>query len=106
MTRPLLNIAYDNSGFGLFILTQLAASFGWFVLGSGNAQLIGRKNSREIEQTSFSGTYFGMRLTHAPKDFGALISEIIVEGEDEAKVSGINARASGRTRLIALLGSK
>jgi hypothetical protein len=97
---------YDNSGFGLFILTQLAASFGWFVLGSGNSQLIGQKDAREIEQTSFSGTYFGMRLIHAPKDFGALISEIIVEGENEAKVSGINARASGRTRLIALLGSQ
>lgn len=97
---------YDNSGFGLFILTQLAASFGWFVLGSGDAQLIGRKQTYEFQQTSFSGTYFGFRLISSPKDFGSLISEIIVEGENEAKVSGINARASGRTRLIASLGSK
>jgi hypothetical protein len=97
---------YDNSGFGLFILTQLAASFGWFVLGSGDAQLIGRGQSRETQRTSFSGTYFGMRLTNSPKDFGSVISEIIMEGENEAKVNGIHTRASGRTRLIASFGSK
>jgi hypothetical protein len=97
---------FDNSGFGLFILSQLAASFGWFVLGSGDAQLIGRNQTREIEQTSFSGTYFGMRLFSSPNDFGSVISDIIVEGETEAKISGINVRASGRTRLIASFGSK
>lgn len=97
---------YDNSGFGLFILTQLAASFGWFVLGSGDTQLVGRRQTREVQQTSFSGTYFGLRLISSPKDFSSLLSEIIVEGENEAKICGINARASGRTRLIASLGSR
>jgi anti-sigma regulatory factor (Ser/Thr protein kinase) len=91
---------YDNSGFGLFILTELAASFGWFVLGSGGAQLIGQDRRRDIQSSSFSGTYFGIRLRTSPRDFGSVLADIIEAGEAEARVSGINARASGRTRLI------
>ena len=94
---------YDNSGFGLFILTQLAASFGWFVLGSGNAQLIGRGQRRDVEPSSFSGTYFGMRLTTSPRDFGSVLTDIIYVGEEEAKTAGISMRASGRSRLIGIL---
>jgi hypothetical protein len=91
---------YDNSGFGLFILTELAASFGWFVLGSCGAQLVGYQRERQVEQSSFSGTYLGMRLQTSPRDFGSVLADIIQAGEEEARAAGINARASGRTRLI------
>lgn len=94
---------YDNSGFGLFILTELAASFGWFVLGSGGAQLVGNAGNREVQSSSFSGTYVGIRLHTSPRDFGSVLSEIIEAGEAEAKVAGSNSRASGRTRMIGSL---
>lgn len=91
---------YDNSGFGLFVLTQLAASFGWFALGSGTAQLVGHKQDRFQVRSSFSGTYFGMRLFSPPQNFGAVLADIIEAGELEAKVAGINAKASGQSRLV------
>ena len=95
---------YDNSGFGLFVLTELAASFGWFLLGSGASQMTGVKLKREMSRTSFQGTYFGMHLTTSPDSFRGVLDDIIQFGEKEAGVSGINRRASGMSRLV-LLGS-
>lgn len=94
---------YDNSGFGLFILSELASSFGWFVLGSSGAQLIGQSRNRIIQTSSFSGTYFGMRLNTSPRDFGSVLQEIIDAGESEARATGINAHASGRSRIFESL---
>lgn len=93
---------YDNSGFGLFVLTQLAANFGWFALGSGTAQLVGHKHDRFEVPSSFSGTYFGMRLFSPPNDFSSVLADIIEAGEQEAKAAGINAKASGQSRLVGV----
>lgn len=95
---------YDNSGFGLFVLTELAASFGWFVLGSGLSQMIGKKQDRSVDQTSFQGTYFGMHFTSSPRSFSGVLNDIIQVGEKEAGVSGISRRASGMSRF-GVLGS-
>lgn len=92
---------YDNSGFGLYILSQFAASFGWFILGSGSAQLIGHEQNRIHEPSSFQGTFFGMQLQHTPRDFASVLNDIIESGEEEAKAAGIATKASGRSRLIS-----
>lgn len=91
---------YDNSGFGLYILSQFAASFGWFILGSGSAQLIGHQKNRIHESSSFQGTFFGMQLQRTPHDFASVLKDIIESGEEEAQTAGISTRASGRSRLI------
>lgn len=96
---------YDNSGFGLFVLTELAASFGWFVLGSGSSQMIGRKQHRNVDQTSFQGTYFGMHLISSPRSFSGVLEDIIQVGEKEAGVSGMSRHASGMSRF-GVLGSR
>jgi anti-sigma regulatory factor (Ser/Thr protein kinase) len=96
---------YDNSGFGLFVLTELAASFGWFVLGSGSSQMTGLKQKRDVDQTSFQGTYFGMHFTSSPRSFDGVLDDIIQVGENEAGVSGANRHASGMSRL-GILGSR
>jgi len=96
---------YDNSGFGLFVLTELAANFGWFVLGSGSSQMTGRKQDRDIAQTSFQGTYFGMHFTSSPHSFAGVLDDIIEIGEQEAGLSGVNRRASGMSRL-GILGAR
>lgn len=96
-----LNV-YDNSGFGLYVLSQLAASFGWFALGSGGSRLIGYRQERTYEPSWFEGTYLGIRLTSTPRNFQSVLTDIIQVGEEEAKVSGIITRASGRTRLAML----
>ncbi|MEX5748922.1 ATP-binding protein [Massilia sp. X63] len=96
---------YDNSGFGLFVLTELAANFGWFVLGSGSSQMTGRKQNRDVAQTSFQGTYFGMHFNSSPHSFAGVLDDIIQFGEQEAGLSGISRRASGMSRF-GVLGSR
>ena len=91
---------YNNSGFGLYVLSSLAASFGWFATGSGSARIIGFNNtSRLVENFSFSGTFFGMRLTSQPKNFRDVLSDIISVGEEESGMTGVMRRASGISRV-------
>lgn len=90
---------YDNSGFGLYILSELGASFGWFSIGSGRAFLYGQGAIRDVAQSSFRGTFFGLRLNTTPRDMNSVLRDIIDAGEREADLSGIHGRASGRTRI-------
>lgn len=93
---------YDNSGFGLYILSNLAASFGWFVIGSGNATLIGLENTNRISQRlSFSGTFFGMQLNSYPKNFRSVLQDIISEGEREIGQSDALRKASGLSKFVS-----
>lgn len=92
---------FGNSGFGLYVLSNLAASFGWFALGSGAGRVIGYQNTvRLVEKFSFSGTFFGMRLNTQPRNFRAVLNEIIAEGESESGLDGVRRRASGISRVI------
>lgn len=91
---------YDNSGFGLYVLSQLASSFGWYVLGSGTSRLVGYNQTKIEESLNFEGTYFGMQLTRSPSQFSGLLKDIIKTGEEEAEASGITKKASGMSKLI------
>lgn len=90
---------YDNSGFGLYVLSQLASSFGWYVLGSGASRLIGYQKTKVEESLNFKGTYFGMQLTRSPSQFSGILKDIIQAGEEEAEASGITKKASGMSKL-------
>lgn len=90
---------YDNSGFGLFVLEQLVSSFGWFCLGSGTAKLVSQSGSLNEQELNFDGTYIGLRLDRAPTQFSGILNDIIFSGEQEAKTSGIAAKASGMSKL-------
>jgi hypothetical protein len=90
---------YDNSGFGLYVLSQLASSFGWYVLGSGTSRLVGHGSNVSQETLNFSGTYFGMQLQRPPQQFSQLLNDIIISGEEEAEASGISKKASGMSKL-------
>ena len=90
---------YDNSGFGLYVLSQLATNFGWYVLGSGSSRLVGHNRQIAEEKLNFSGTYFGMQLLHPPKQFSGTLRDIISVGEEEAEKSGIPKKASGMSKL-------
>lgn len=92
---------FDNSGFGLFVLSQLSMNFGWFCLGSGEARMFGQ-NQKITQQDGYSiaGTFFGARFLKTPSDFMQVLQDIIASGEEEAKVKGIAGRASGKTRVV------
>ncbi|MFA0969067.1 ATP-binding protein [Pseudomonas amygdali] len=47
---------YDNSGFGLYLLSQLGSNFGWFMLGSAQAKVIGAERKITASASSFEGT--------------------------------------------------
>jgi hypothetical protein len=90
---------YGNSGFGLYVLEQLASSFGWFMLGSGTAKIVSEGKVVNEQQLNFDGTYIGLRLNRAPSQFSGILDDIIIAGEHEAAVSGIKATASGMSKL-------
>jgi hypothetical protein len=91
---------YDNSGFGLYVLSQIGSNFGWFALGSGGARIIGYERAFEVAPFSFSGTFVGIKLERSPSNFRELLSDIISSGEDEAREAGRVARASGMSRFV------
>jgi len=95
---PSRNI-YDNSGFGLYILSEIGSAFGWFVLGSGTKRIVGYQKEMDIEPLNFGGTYFGMQLQRSPSQFSYLLDDLIKAGEEEAKASGISQKASGMSKL-------
>lgn len=92
---------YDNSGFGLYVLSNLASSFGWFAIGSGSSRVIGYDRTvRMQEPFSFRGTFFGLRLNKRPHNFRGVLEDIIDVGEQEAEMTGIRRRASGLSRHV------
>ncbi|WMN89746.1 ATP-binding protein [Vibrio parahaemolyticus] len=91
---------FDNSGFGLYVLTEVARSFGWYVLGSNSAKIIGYGNTLEESALNFQGTYFGFRLTRSPADFSNLAKDIIKVGEEEANIQGVERKASAMSKLF------
>jgi hypothetical protein len=90
---------YDNSGFGLYVLSQVGSNFGWFALGSGQAKLIGSNREFITSKFSFPGTFVGMRLNKSPSDFRELLSDIVSAGEQEAKLSGRERKASALSKI-------
>lgn len=91
---------FDNSGFGLFVLSQISMNFGWFCLASGTARVFGK--SRVISPQkgySMAGTFFGARFLNSPSNFVEVLNDIIASGEDEAEMTGVAYRASGKTRI-------
>lgn len=91
---------YDNSGFGLYVLSELGASFGWFTIGSGSAFLYGYGRARAVGSSSFRGTFFGVSFFTTPHSISSVLQDIIDTGEQEAHAAGIQARASGRSRIV------
>ncbi|MFJ4247930.1 hypothetical protein [Pseudomonas sp. NPDC089741] len=90
---------YDNSGFGLYVLSQVGSNFGWFALGSGQAKLIGSNREFITSKFSFPGTFVGIRLNKTPSEFRELLSDIVSAGEQEAKLSGRARKASAFSKL-------
>lgn len=92
---------YDNSGFGLYVLSEISKSFGWYVFGSGESRIVNATGGYSAtDALKFKGTYFGMQIQNPPSHFSGLIKDIVASGEEEALASGINRKASGMSRLI------
>lgn len=90
---------HDNSGFGLYVLSEVGRNFGRFVLGSGSSALrLGSDTQVKQDTVKFGGTFVGLRLDTPPKNFSAVLDEIVAAGEAEAGVGGVPRKASSSSR--------
>jgi hypothetical protein len=90
---------YDNSGYGLYVLSEIGAQYGWFCMGSGDAVIIKNDEGVVFEDVSFKGTYIGLQLDKEIDNIGVVLDGIIDRGE---KISGVNIKASAASRLPVL----
>ena len=84
---------HDNSGFGLYVLSEVGRQFGRFVVGSGDSALR-VENTVQHEDFAFSGTVVGLNLSKSPNNFGVVLADIIKKGEAETKSRGDSKTAS------------
>jgi len=92
---------HDNSGFGLYILSEIGKQFGWFTVSSGNSKLILSNNNKHDEKIIHNnGTSIGLHLDKYPKSFQKTLDEIIHNGEFEAYMEGRSISASITSRTI------
>lgn len=98
--EPKSSNVFDNSGFGLYILSEIGAKYGWYTLGSCTSRLIGWDEFRDYDDFNFSGTFFGMQINKPIQDFSSSLKEIILAGEKQSAKSGIEKSASGASKII------
>ncbi len=77
----------------MHVLSELAASFGWFALGSGSAWVVGHSTHRNYNDTSFRGTFFGMQFQSTPADISSVVHDIIDTAEEEVRLVGVHLHA-------------
>jgi hypothetical protein len=91
---------YGNSGFGLYVLSELGSSFGWFSLGSGEKKITYKKCVLSQIDLPFQGTFVGLHLESTPKNFAGVLQDIIASGEDEAENEGRYSVASEISKRV------
>ena len=91
---------YDNSGYGLYVLSEVVSNFGCFTLGSGSKRLISTFGKQSIDDLDFNGTFIGLELNNTPKHFSDILKDVIACGEKETQDY---AKASSASKMSKLL---
>lgn len=87
----------DNSGYGLYVLSEFGRKHGCFAIGSGAAFM--KIDTRcQFFPLQYDGTFVGLNLNHQNISFAAELDAIIHEGEERAVLDGNNIRASSSSR--------
>lgn len=89
---------HQNSGYGLYAISEIGRSFGDFYLGSGSKIYFSNRNPN-ISDSFFRGTFVGLNINNIPTNFNELLKDIIQSGEDEAKKEGRASKASNASKL-------
>ena len=91
---------WANSGFGLFVLSEVGRKFGRFTLCSGGACLVAVEDEAKITTGTFHGTAVQLRMKRpAGTNLGDLIDRIIQDGEARTAAEGQPRRASKSTHV-------
>ena len=89
---------HGNSGYGLYVLSELGKSFGYFALASGDTCYHLNKAGEQHRRASHSGTFLGLHFSSPPTNFVALLDDIIAAGEGEAAAAGRISNASTHSK--------
>jgi hypothetical protein len=95
---------WGNSGFGLFVTSQLAKDSGYFAIGSGSGyqQLSGTESKRG--DFDLDGTYIAMHFNVSGlRRTAAKIEQIVMKGESFARrhfASGADVLASAASKIL------
>jgi hypothetical protein len=93
---------WGNSGFGLFVLSELGKALGSFSLCSGNTSALASEGAVVFAKhhASFWGTAVGLKIRQlSPNQFRQLVDDIVGRGEEIVRGRGENVRASKSTRI-------
>jgi|SRR5689334_11911074 len=93
---------WANSGFGLFVLSEVGKRLGSFSLCSGNTSARASDGSISYVEysSSFCGTAVGLKIKQlSPTKFRQLLDNIIKRGEEMVRDRGELTRASKSTRI-------
>lgn len=94
------NNIFDNSGYGLYVLSEIGREYGRFTLGSGKACLRISKRGEVNDHFRFTGTVVGLHFDKTPENFESFLQETIYSGEQEARLLGYNETASESSRRL------
>jgi len=89
---------YDNSGFGLYVLSRLGSEYGAFTVGSESAALKIVKGNNQNFTNNFKGTYVCLDLNKFPGDWEEQLKNIVHDGEVHAHTMGRNVIASSSSK--------
>ena len=91
---------FDNSGYGLYVLSEIGREYGRFTLGSGKACLRISDRGEVNDSFRFTGTVVGLHFNKTPENFESFLQQTIYSGEQEAKLLGYNGKASESSRRL------
>ena len=94
---------YTNSGFGLYVLCQLAIRFGRLYVASNDKMVVYGK-TKELYDLHSAGTMIALQFNKLPEDFGIVLEEIIKEGRGIACSGPYPVTPSLLTRLYVKNG--
>ena len=91
---------WDNTGFGLYVVSQLGKRYGSFSMLSAERFINPAQGSSPLQQVPLPGTLVKLRVrTQDPEYWPDVLREIVSEGESEAqKTPGAIATASAASK--------
>jgi hypothetical protein len=92
---------FTNSGFGLYVLSEIGRRFGKFLIGTkGKMMLIRNDGNPQFYRAAISGTVVGLNIkTEEYLKNRNIVNQIIDEGESIAAAEGRRVKASASSRI-------
>lgn len=88
---------YNNSGFGLYVLSEFAKRFGCITIASGSDLISIDPEGERCEKVSDDGTLVGIYIKTVPANVKSIVEKIIADGEKVSIQGAYPIRPSKQT---------